>query len=173
MNITRKAIYLALIFVVAAAAAPKKPQTFHLVVEGLGASVPARFTCAAGGVGISPPLSWSGEPAGTQSFALIVDDLGGAIFPGNPEPYIHWTLWDIPASIHSLEEGAKEVGVTGKEYEGPCPPPGGGAHLYVFRMFALDLPSLNLKRGKSKDALEDAMRRHVLGKAEFRLPYGR
>lgn len=131
-----------------------------------------RFTCAGGGIGVSPPLSWSGEPAGAQSFALIMDDPDAQHPPMTPDPYLHWTLWDIPASVHSLEVGAKGVGVTGTPYEGPCPPPG-VAHTYVFRMFALDLPSLNLKRGKGREALENAMRKHVLAKAEYRLPYGR
>jgi hypothetical protein len=71
-----------------------------------------------------------------------------------------------------LDESAKGVGVTGKEYEGPCPS-GGGPHTYVFHLFALDLPSVNLKPGKSRDALEGAMRKHVLAKTEFQMMYGR
>lgn len=135
-----------------------------------------RFTCDSGTpTGISPPMNWSGEPAGTQSFALIMEDIGGDSGAAPllaQEPYLHWLLWDIPGSVHSLDENAKGVGVMGKEYEGPCPP-GGGPHTYVFHLFALDLPSVNLKRGKGRDALESAMRKHVLAKTEFQMMYGR
>src|SRR3989344_3700598 len=37
-----------------------------------GTSLPARFTCD--GENMSPPLSWSGVPAGAKSLALIMDD---------------------------------------------------------------------------------------------------
>jgi Raf kinase inhibitor-like YbhB/YbcL family protein len=143
---------------------------FTLNVGGLpdGGSLPARFTCD--GKNVSPSLSWSGEPAGTQSFALIVED-------PDARNYNHWLLWDIPASVHSLPEGAKPDGTSGtndfgdRGYGGPCPP--ADTHRYVFRLFAMDLASLNLKAGKRRDALDDAVRKHVLAKAEYRLRYGR
>ncbi len=129
--------------------------------------LPPRFTCD--GRNISPPLSWSGEPQGTQSFALIVED-------ADTRNFSHWLLWDIPASVHSLAESVKEQGISGtndfpeRGYGGPCPP--SGIHLYVFRLFALDVPSLNLKAGKRRDALDDAMRKHVLAKAQYQLHSG-
>ena len=58
--------------------------------------IPARYTCE--GEDVSPPLAWSGAPAGTKSFALVVDD------PDAPDPaapkmtWVHWVLYDIPAS---------------------------------------------------------------------------
>src|SRR5580658_2995299 len=96
---------------------------FRLIVEGLpnGGSIPARFTCDAPGGGVSPALRWSGEPAGTQSFALIMDD-------PDAQDFVHWLLWDIPPSVHSLNEGAKSDGIPGmtsfgdRGYGGPCPP---------------------------------------------------
>ena len=143
---------------------------FHLSVGGLpaGASIPPRFTCD--GKNVSPPVSWSGEPEGTQSFALIMED-------PDARNYNHWLLWDIPASVHSIAEGAKPEGISGtndfgdRAYGGPCPP--GGVHAYVFRLFALDVPSLNLKAGQRRDSLDDALRKHVLAKAECRLHYAR
>ena len=37
-----------------------------------GGEIPKKFTCD--GADVSPELSWSDPPAGTQSFALIADD---------------------------------------------------------------------------------------------------
>jgi Raf kinase inhibitor-like YbhB/YbcL family protein len=132
-----------------------------------GSSMPRQFTCD--GKNISPPLAWAGEPEGTQSFALIVDD-------PDARGFNHWLLWDIPASVHSLDEGAKPEGTPGtngfgdRGYGGPCPP--AGTHRYFFRLFALDVPSLNLKAGKGRDALDNAFRKHVLAEVEYHLRYG-
>ena len=59
--------------------------------------------------------------------------------------FTHWTVWNLPPRIESLEAGAKviplgaiegrnDAGRTG--YVGPMPP--SGTHRYVFRIFALD-----------------------------------
>jgi Raf kinase inhibitor-like YbhB/YbcL family protein len=116
-------------------------------------------------------LSWSGEPEGTQSFALIVDD-------PDARDFNHWLLWDIPASVHSLAEGAEPngIGVSGTNdfgktgYGGPCPPQ--GVHAYSFRLFAPDVPSLEIKARAHRDALDKALRKHVFAKVEYRLKYG-
>ena len=66
-------------------------------------SIPSLCTCE--GSDTSPALSWSGAPAGTASFALIVHD------PDAPDPakpqrdYVHWVLYDIPPSADGLAEG--------------------------------------------------------------------
>ncbi|HJZ53666.1 MAG TPA: YbhB/YbcL family Raf kinase inhibitor-like protein, partial [Gemmataceae bacterium] len=67
-----------------------------------GGDIPAVYTCE--GKDVSPALSWSGAPAGTQSFALIVDD------PDAPDPkapkmtWVHWVLYNLPASASGLPE---------------------------------------------------------------------
>jgi len=82
---------------------------------------------------ISPPLSWSGAPKGTQSFAVITRDpdavnapffnLPGKTIPENFQrvTVYHWVLVNIPATITSLPEkvgsagfviGGKPVGKT-------------------------------------------------------------
>jgi Raf kinase inhibitor-like YbhB/YbcL family protein len=167
----RRAIYCTLmVFLAVSGRAQRETSTaFHLRARGLpdGSSMPRVFTCD--GKNISPPPSWSGEPEGTLSFALIMDD-------PDAHEFNHWLLWDIPASVHSLEEGAKPEGISGtngfgdRGYGGPCPP--AGTHRYFFRLFALDVPSLNLKAGKNRDALDGALRKHVLAKAEYHLQYG-
>lgn len=69
---------------------------FTLTIEAFanGGDIPKAFTCE--GDNVSPALAWSGEPLGTQSFALIVVD------PDAPEDaWSHWLLWDIPADVHA------------------------------------------------------------------------
>jgi Raf kinase inhibitor-like YbhB/YbcL family protein len=135
--------------------------------------IPARHTCD--GVNVSPQLGWSGMPAGTKSLALIVDD------PDAPDPaspkmtWVHWVLYNIPASASGLAEGAAEKDLlagtmqgindwhrTG--YGGPCPPI--GTHRYFFKLYALDIALADLKH-PAKAALEKAMRGHVIEQAEL------
>jgi Raf kinase inhibitor-like YbhB/YbcL family protein len=141
-----------------------------------GGTIPKKYTCDASDV--SPELTWSGAPAGTQAFALIVDD------PDAPAgTWTHWIAWDIPASATKLPEGLpkdetladgtrqgkndfKRIG-----YNGPCPPPG-KPHRYFFKLYALG-SKLEVKAGASRSELESAMKGHVLGQAEVMGKYGR
>ncbi len=133
--------------------------------------IPARYTCD--GNDLSPPLQWAGLPPGTKSLVLIVDD------PDAPDPdaprmvWVHWILYNIPASMQGLPEAAGNhrlpPGIRGglndwkrTRYGGPCPPV--GRHRYLFKLYALDtlLPDLH---APSKTVLLNAMNGHVLGKA--------
>jgi Raf kinase inhibitor-like YbhB/YbcL family protein len=135
------------------------------------ASIPSLYTCE--GKDISPPLAWSGVPAGTQSLALIVDD------PDAPDPaapkmtWVHWVLYDIAAAAGGLpeavnstalpagtREGVNDWGRAG--YGGPCPPI--GRHRYFHKLYALDTVLPELKR-PDKAALEKAMQGHILAQA--------
>lgn len=152
--------------------ASRGKQQFVLTAGNLadGGMIPRRFACD--GAGVSLPLSWSGEPEGTESFALIVDDQ-------DAQNFNNWLLWDIPASVHSLAEGGEPNGVSGTNdfgksgYGAPCPPEGRGPHIYSFRLFALDAPSLEIKARARRDVLDKALKKHVLGKVEYRLQYRR
>jgi len=127
-------------------------------------AIPALHTCD--GSGTPPPLKWSDAPAGTKSFALIVDD------PDAPDPkapkrtYVHWIVYDIPASAKSLDgeyrEGLNDAHEVG--YAGPCPPV--GRHRYFFKLYALDSQLGDLGRATKAD-LERAMNGHVLDHAEL------
>jgi len=136
-------------------------------------NIPSRYTCE--GEDISPPLSWSGVPAGSRSLALIVDD------PDAPDPaapritWVHWVLYNIPPESLGLGEaipssslppgtlqGINDWKRTG--YGGPCPPI--GRHRYFFKLYALDSPLPNLNR-PTKAQLEQAMRGHILGQTEL------
>ena len=94
-----------------------------------GAPFPVAYTCD--GDDRSPPLQWSGSPAGTKSFAVVVDDPDA---PGGT--FGHWVAWEISATRRGLEEGAGKPGAKDFQqgtndfgtlgYRGPCPPPGRG-----------------------------------------------
>ncbi len=138
-----------------------------------GDEIPVRYTCE--GEDVSPPLVWSDPPPGTRSFALVVDD------PDAPDPkaprlvWVHWVVYDIPAEVRSLPEGASRRAMPegAKEglndwkkpgYGGPCPPI--GRHRYVYKLYALDtmLPDLG---AVTKDRLLQAMEGHVLARADL------
>jgi len=135
-----------------------------------GAAIPSQYTCK--GSDVSPALAWSGAPPNTASFALIMDD------PDAPAgTWVHWVMWNIPASTHSLpegvakreqlEDGARQgrnsFGKVG--YGGPCPP-AGQTHRYFFRLYALDT-KLDLAAGAQRSALDSAMQGHVLAQSEY------
>ena len=150
--------------------APPPDSKFSLSTSSFQASgdIPTRFTCS--GDNLSPALSWTEPPAGTKSFALIVDDPDA---PGGV--FNHWVLYDLPASARQLPEGVPKKGDPegarqGRNgfdeigYGGPCPPPG-HVHRYYFRLYALD-QKLDLPAGAAKSAVERAIKGHVLAQAE-------
>lgn len=118
----------------------------------------------------SPRLAWSGAPAGTKSFALIVEDPDA---PGHT--WTHWLLWNIPVEQDHLDAGAQvtdplrtglnDFGHLG--YDGPDPPRGDAQHRYYFRLFALDVPDLGPHSGVRRVDLERVLGHHVLGHAEY------
>ncbi|WP_322098855.1 YbhB/YbcL family Raf kinase inhibitor-like protein [Microvirga roseola] len=63
------------------------------------------MTHSAYGENASPPLSWSGAPEGTRSFAVVVDDPDA---PGD-KPFTHWVAYNIPADTTSLREGCLPI----------------------------------------------------------------
>lgn len=139
-----------------------------------GAGIPKLHTCE--GADVSPALEWSGEPADTASFALIVDD------PDAPAgTWNHWLLFDIPAAAHSLAQGYKpgQLGVSGTNdfgrpgYGGPCPPKGHGPHRYFFRLYAVRVASLGLKAGAKRADLDRTLRGHVLAETHYMGRYER
>jgi Raf kinase inhibitor-like YbhB/YbcL family protein len=131
--------------------------------------IPRKFSCD--GSEVSPPLSWSGAPDGTRSFALIVEDpdAGG---------FVHWAVAAIPAETQRLDEdasGSDEL-IEGRNsfgkmgWGGPCPP--SGEHRYVFTLYALSEES-TLEEGFDADALREAMSGKVLAQGELIGRYSR
>jgi Raf kinase inhibitor-like YbhB/YbcL family protein len=138
--------------------------------------IPKKFTCD--GADVSPELSWTDPPPGTQSFALIADD------PDAPAgTWTHWVLFDLPPTTSSLAEGVNKIDeLPGGErqgrndfrkigYNGPCPPPG-KPHRYFFKLYALN-GKLNLKPGVSKQEVEQAMEGLIQAKVEWMGKYRR
>lgn len=137
------------------------------------AEIPVRHTCD--GDDVSPPLRWSGLPLGTRSLALIVDD------PDAPDPaapqrtWVHWILYNLPATTDGLAEGitAAQLPAGTREglndwkrtgYGGPCPPV--GRHRYFHKLYALDAVLPDLGR-PDKARLLKAIEGHVLARAEL------
>jgi hypothetical protein len=128
--------------------------------------VPVRHTCE--GQDRSPELRWSDEPEGTRSYALLVVD------PDAPNgPFTHWVLYDLPAELHELPEGAHGVGRAGRNdferagWGGPCPPPGHGPHRYYFKLYALDVDHLPIDEKARPYEIAHVMRGHVLAEAQL------
>lgn len=126
-------------------------------------AIPEEYTCE--GQDLSPPLSWSNAPAGTKSFALLVED------PDAPKHTVtHWMVLDIPASTTTLAKGAalpqgamamkNEKGKAG--YMGPCP--SSGQHHYVFTLCALDIPTVH---ATNPTELYNAIQGHVLAQGKL------
>jgi Raf kinase inhibitor-like YbhB/YbcL family protein len=136
-----------------------------------GGPIPAEYSCD--GEDTSPELVWENLPQGAVSLALIVDD-------PDADGWVHWVVYDLPATSDGLPAGLRaelpaggEMGTNtwgNPEYGGPCPP--GGAHSYVFTLYALDAP-LELPPGATAEAVKEAARGHILGKAELAATYER
>ena len=137
-----------------------------------GGTVPKEYT--GDGTDRSPPLRWSGAPAGAKSFALIADD------PDAPRgTWVHWVLFNLPPETTELPEGVKAPSgaIQGKNdfgnigYGGPAPPRG-KPHRYYFKLYALD-SMLNLPEGATKQQTEAATKGHILAEGQLMGKYGR
>ena len=135
-----------------------------------GDFIPQKYTCD--GQDVSPPLNWNNYPENTKSFVLIVDDPDAPI-----GIFTHWVVYDIPANINHLEENfPKKAVVNGIKqgindfgniwYGGPCPPPG-KPHRYFFKIYALDIPTLNLPAGATKEQVEQKMLNHIIAQGKL------
>jgi len=183
MGATRRCILTSLCVFAGTLAAAARSSDVNLQIESAAfahdGAIPADYTCD--GRDISPPLTWGGIPEGTRSLALIVDD------PDAPDPaapqmtWVHWVLYNLPASAEGLPEAVQTAALpegaseglndwrrTG--YGGPCPPI--GRHRYFFKLYALDTRLEGLGT-PTKKALEAAMQGHVLERAELVGTYGR
>lgn len=131
-----------------------------------GKAIPARHTGE--GEDVSPALSWHDAPQETRSFAVICHDPDAPLVSDQGTyGFVHWVLYNIPASVTSLAEGTHDYtnGTTdfGKQgYGGPMPPNGHGKHQYYFWVLALN-EELKLEPGLSLWQLLKRIEPHVLG----------
>lgn len=212
----KKTAFLFSAMATASGFAQAEPATFTLKTTAFedGKPIPARYAyCVPDGKGrtieggnVNPGLRWSGAPEGTKSYALIVvdPDVPADFSVANIEKpikedyprqnFYHWVLFDIPATVTSIEEGRDSqrvisggkpigktaYGVTGPNdyaraykgsyggYDGPCPPWNDERlHHYHFIVYALDVPTLGLTGPLAGKLVEDAMKDHILAKAEI------
>ena len=165
-------------------AAPAAPA-MTLTVQGFpdGGDIPVKFSQAAPGVatgeGLSPAISWTNVPAGTQSFFLNMRDMDVARNK-TTDDQAHWVVWNIPATATGLPEGvpkgpklangAFQFSATGQMYRGPGAGANGPKHHYMFELYALDTV---IDVQPAADAFETranvmkAIQGHVLGKAVY------
>jgi Raf kinase inhibitor-like YbhB/YbcL family protein len=125
------------------------------------AMIPSKYTCD--GADVNPPLVIAGLPKAAQSLVLIVDD------PDAPAgTWDHWIVWNIPPGNAIDEDSVPGTqGVNSfrtHEYGGPCPP--SGTHRYFFKVYALDA-RLSLSDSSGERDVENAMKGHILAKAEL------
>jgi Raf kinase inhibitor-like YbhB/YbcL family protein len=144
---------------------------------GTGTSPRGNWDC--GGQNVSPALSWSQAPAGTKSYAVIMDDPDAASGIGNN----HWIAYDIPASAAILARNAGDgkstalvEGSNGRKlpiYSGPCPEPGAKPHHFLWLVFALDIAPGVLKPGLSREQFMQQIQGHNLAEASLSSIYQR
>ena len=142
-----------------------KTLNFIITSKAFGYNDPIPNTYAYRGANASPELSWSGAPAGTVTYTLILED-------ADADNFAHWVVYNIPTtmtfmaegvpkknlSTSAIMQGTNDMGNIG--YDGPDPPK--GTHRYFFRFYALDT-RLDLPPGAKREQVMQAMKGHILG----------
>jgi Raf kinase inhibitor-like YbhB/YbcL family protein len=142
-----------------------------------GAMIPAKYTQAVP-MPVSPALTWTNAPAGTQSFVLHFHDPDVAL-NGSTNDQVHWLVWNIPATTTSfaegmpagptLPDGSRQISASGQTYRGPGAPATGPYHHYTFEIYALDIKLDTIEPGANEQETRTkvlaAMQSHVRGKA--------
>jgi hypothetical protein len=139
---------------------------------GYDEPIPAQYT--ADGAGLWPPLEWHGVPMNAEAVVVLVEDADSL----TPRPLVHAIVWDLPGSDASLPEGvlpsrradhnpaAEHLGrnsALSASWLPPDPPPGHGAHRYIFQVFALDnVPRFESHPGRTE--LLEKIKGHVIAK---------
>lgn len=126
--------------------------------------IPKEYTCRGGGG--SPPLYWSGAPAGTKALAVVVDDSDAPI-----TPYIYWIVLDIQPTTSDIQAGQLPPGAEQADnsrgfarYDAPCP--NHGSHSYRFTVYALSAP-LHLSNGVSAKTAWTAIARNAIARGRL------
>jgi Raf kinase inhibitor-like YbhB/YbcL family protein len=154
--------------------APNAPEKIELSSPAFqeGGTIPKRFTCD--GAGTSPPLRWSGVPAGSKELLLLMED------PDAPNgTFVHWIVARIPASARGLSEGSVPAGAVqlqqsfGKSgYGGPCPPEDDPPHHYVFSLYSLER-KLPVSRADSPEEVRAKLKQVAGARGQLKATYGR
>jgi Raf kinase inhibitor-like YbhB/YbcL family protein len=177
---------LALTMMLCACAPQGIQQQVNATLQVNSATVPAGAipdkSAGCNGPGISPQISWTDPPPGTQSFALIMDDKDAPVGHLHRHYFVHWLAFDMPADKRELtedlprqrlpdgtEQGKNDIGQGG--YSGPCPD-AGSTHHYAITVYALDT-KLGLPADTKGRQLLSAIDGHILARGEILRTYGR
>lgn len=178
-----RGIVLAAVLCLQAIAASAAGFTVSTPDFGNGSTIPMAYLfnqegCSGGNQ--SPALSWSGEPASTRSFAVTMYDRDAP----SPSGWWHWTMFNIPPTVHALPEnaaatelppgagqGRTDFGTVG--YAGPCPPVGDRPHRYVVTVYAVKVPHLSLGSQSSGATVGSVLNTNTLAFAQTMGRYGR
>ena len=158
-----------------AGGAPRPALTLTTTAFADGTQIPVKYTQA--GEQVSPALTWTNVPPGTQSFVLHMRDPDVARMR-TTEDQVHWLVWNIPAAATGLPEGvpqgatlkdgSQQISASGPVYRGPGAPATGPMHHYTFEVYALDT-KIDMAPGadawETRRNLFKAMDGHVIGKA--------
>jgi Raf kinase inhibitor-like YbhB/YbcL family protein len=155
------------------------PPMIHMTIADFadGGRIPNKYTCAAGQTSPSPAITWTGAPATTQSYVLIMHDPDPVLGGSATNDVLHWAIFDIPGDAKGLPEGvkageqpdgSKHINNLGgnASYMGPCAPPGHGDHHYTFEIYALN-SKLGLPASTSRADLLNAMNGKVVAKGVY------
>jgi Raf kinase inhibitor-like YbhB/YbcL family protein len=135
-----------------------------------GSTIPRKFT--GDGDNLPPPLTWSGAPSGTRSFALICED------PDAPSGiFRHWAVANIPADRTGIAASEQYTCARNDfghaRYDGPAPPRGHGLHHYHFKVAALDVEKVDVSPTEKAAELWRSVGPHILATAETTGTYQR
>ncbi len=149
-----------------------------------GGTMPMPQVCARyHGGDHSPALSWSGEPAGTKGFAVTMYDPDAPTGSG----FWHWTMFNIPPTVHQLAAGAGDAGSTAlpagagegrndggvSHYSGSCPPAGDPPHHYQITVYAVKVAKLPLDAELSGARVGFRLHFNTLAKAQIVAMFGK
>jgi Raf kinase inhibitor-like YbhB/YbcL family protein len=166
--------------VLASKLAPAKGGSSRLLVTSgafsSGSDLDDKFT--QNGDNMSPSLTWSKGPLGTQSYVVLAEDSG----VNRPEPIVHWVIYNIPSTTTSLpqnipadptlENGANQGKNIAQKvgYIGPKPP-AGQTHPYHFQVFALSSKLQLDPANADRNAVVNAMKNKVLASGDVVASY--
>ena len=144
-----------------------------------GGALPMEYTCD--GAGISPPLSWSGVPAGALSLVLIMDSIPGPPRPGETESGNHFylTAFNIAPTSTGMSAGAKNVGTLGQNFQGkslgytpPCSQ-GAGTKIYTITLYAVSKRVSIAASDATLNSLVAAISGNILATSKLNVTYAR
>ena len=131
----------------------------------------------------SPALSWSGAPKDTKSFAVTLYDPDAPTGSG----WWHWVVINLPGDATGIAAGAGTANSTAlpkgavqgrtdfgsAAFGGACPPVGDKPHRYIFTVYALKVPKIDVPADATAALTGFMINANKLGAATFTAKYGR